>query len=75
MENCSTIKITNIKNTVNNLLAMLEAVQNSSYSNKTLDIKSEDLLGITEALALATDMSILTNDTEDVITTVDKIIR
>ena len=78
VENCSTVEIANIREEVDNLRAIVEAIQNSNNSNRTLTVEPEDLQTITGALATNTDKNdtpILPNDLSNVISTVEDVIR
>ena len=78
MENCSTVEITRITEEVNNLLAILNAMQNASNSDRTIMIEANDIQAITSNLASVTnksDTAILPNDLKNTINTVGGILR
>ena len=78
VENCSTVEITNIREEVNNLLTIVEAIQNPNNSNRTLTVEPEVLQTITEELATNTDtndIAILPDDLDNVISSVESILR
>ena len=78
MENCSTVEITRITEEVTDLLAILNAMQNTSNSDHTIMIEANDIQAITSNLASVTDKNdtaILPNDLENTINTVGDILR
>ena len=78
MENCSTVEITRITEEVNILLAILNAMQNASNSDRTIMIEANDIQAITSNLASVTnksDTAILPNDLKNTINTVGGILR
>ena len=78
MNECSTVEITRIKEEVENLNTIFEATQNSENSDRTVMVVPEVLQSITGELANVTtkdDTSLLPNDLEDTINTLEIILR
>ena len=78
MDNCSTVEITRITEQVNNLMASYAAFQDPSNSDRTVVIEPDVVETITNDLASATDknnMSILPNDLNNTLDTLEAIIR
>ena len=78
VDECSTVEITRIREEVDNLNAIFEATQDPNNSDHTITVEPEDIQSIAGELAAVTDeanTSILPNDLDNTLDSIETILR